>query len=136
MGSLATDFSGLKRSLFELIGQQATGTLFVATVDNHSAQIVLSRGQLLGVAHNGRCNEAALAQLAAMTPLRFSFTPELIYPLMETLLPEQAEQLLQKLGYPVVPAVETRRVEKAEAAPSPVASGTTLRVYRGRVIQV
>ncbi|GAA0694965.1 hypothetical protein GCM10009104_23150 [Marinobacterium maritimum] len=135
MASRAADFSGLKTSLFELIGQKATGTLFIATVDNHAAQIVLSRGQLLGVAHNGLCNEAALSQLAVMAPLRFSFTPDLIYPLMETLLPEQAEPLLLKLGFSAAPAIEKHRVEVVEPAPSPVASSATLRVYRGRVIQ-
>lgn len=137
MGSLEADFSRLKASLFELIGQGATGTLFVATVDNHAAQIVLSRGQLLGIAHNGLSNDAALRHLAAMAPLRFSFTPELIYPLMETLLPEQAEQLLQNLGYGVTSAVDSGRVEveEQEQAVPAVDTGATLRVYRGRVIR-
>jgi len=145
MGTLAADFSALKASLFERVRQKASGTLFVATVDNHAAQIVLSRGQLLGVAHNGLCNESALNQLAATAPLRFSFTPELIYPLMETLLPEQAEQLLQRLGYSEADG-ETSTAEleaepeiepQAEPADEPpaAAAGKTLRVYRGRVIQ-
>ncbi len=136
MGTLAADFGGLKVTLFDLVRQKSTGTLFVATVDNHAAQIVLSQGQLLGIAHNGQYSEAALAQLAAMTPLRFSFTPELIYPLMETLLPEQAEQLLQRLGYSAAPAVDKPRPErKAEPTPPQASTSSTLRVYRGRVIQ-
>ncbi len=135
MNSRAADFSGLKASLFELVEQGASGTLFVATADNHAAQIVLSRGQLLGVAHNGMHHQRALAQLAAMAPLRFSFTPELIYPLPEALLPEQAEQLLQGLGYGLLPAAEHHQAERAEPVPPPEPVSTTLRIYRGRVIQ-
>ncbi|GAA0792599.1 hypothetical protein [Marinobacterium sediminicola] len=135
MGSLSADFSGFKTTLFELVDERATGTLFVATADNHSAQIVLSRGQLLGVAHHGMHNETALEQLAAMTPLRFSFTPELIYPLTETLLPEQGDRLLNTLGYRKSSEHEERWHQNKAGLSAPVTSSTTLRVYRGRVIQ-
>jgi len=138
MGTLAADFGGLTAQLFELVQLRATGTLFVVSADNHAAQVVLSKGQLLGIAYNGLHNENAVAQLASLAPLRFSFTPELIYPLMETLLPDQAEQLLERLGYRDTPAVAHPLVEEDEPTASvaaPDRSRAPLMVYRGRVIQ-
>lgn len=135
MGSRTADFGGLKQAVFELIDQRATGTLFVATAENHAAQLVLFKGQLQGIAYAGVYNQAAVNQLAALGQLRFSFTPELIYPVAETLLPEQAELLLHQLGYrepkPPVPAGPAAPADSEPTAEQP---RQTLRVYRGRVM--
>lgn len=135
MDTGSADFAILKTELFSLLNNAATGTLFVATGDNHAAQIVLFRGQLLGVAYSGSVNAAALSELARMPGMKFSFTAELIYPLTETLLPAESQQLLLKMGYEPceAPPVESRPAPEPEPSPEPAPSGT-LRVYRGRVI--
>lgn len=99
MSHLTTDFSGLKSTLFALVDKGASGTVFVATEDNRASQVVLLNGRLQGAACNGLYNVAAFDVLAAMAELRFSFTPELIYPVVDSLLPVQGERLLQQLGY-------------------------------------
>ncbi len=129
-------FDALKKALFTRLDAGTTGTLFVATDDNHAAQIVLFKGQLLGLAYAGTSNADALSALMHLKTLRFSFTPELVYPLADTLLPDQSQRLLQGIGYrPQPKQVEAQpqpapEPEPAEAAPR----SKTLRVYRGQVI--
>jgi len=142
MGSLESDFDGLKMALFEHCDRKDTGTLFVATDDNRSAQIVLFKGTLQGVACSGECNSTALKALASLTRLKFSFTPELIYPVPETLLPEQGQALLEVLGYQpgrtVTAAPEPTPSPRARSSTPRVENphgSVTLRVYRGQVIR-
>lgn len=131
----SANFKTLKQALFSRLDAQETGTLFVATDDNHAAQIVLFKGQLLGLAYAGLSNADALAALQDLPGLKFSFTPELVYPLADTLLPEQAQTLMRGIGYQPKQAeadvpVEAAEPEVLEEAPR----SDTLRVYRGRVI--
>jgi len=134
----SADFAIFKTELFSRLDNSATGTLFVATGDNHAAQVVLFKGQLLGVAYCGRVNAAALTELSRLPGMRFSFTPELIYPLTETLLPAESRQLLMAMGYePCETSPAADEAPVIEAAPEPAAKAPrrgTLRVYRGRVI--
>ncbi len=133
----SANFKTLKQALFSRLDAQETGTLFVATDDNHAAQIVLFKGQLLGLAYAGMSNADALVALQSLPGLKFSFTPELVYPLADTLLPEQAQMLMRGIGY------QPKQLEPEEEAPVEVAEpevleeaprSNTLRVYRGRVI--
>ncbi|MBR9829081.1 MAG: hypothetical protein GYB41_10615 [Oceanospirillales bacterium] len=133
MSHITANFNGLKNTLFALVDKGASGTLFVATEDNHAAQIVLFKGRLQGAACNGCCNVAAFDRLATMAELRFAFTPELIYPVADTLLPEQGDQLLQQLGY-VLPVKMLEDDAGCDLLGPAAQPQQTLRVYRGRVI--
>jgi len=142
MGSLQTDFDGLKLAVFAHCDRGDTGTLFVATGDNRSAQIVLFKGGLQGIACSGEYNADALKSLAEQSQLKCSFTPDLVYPVPETLLPEQGQALLESLGYQpgktVISASEpatASRGRSEEVAAKRPPSSVTLRVYRGQVIR-
>lgn len=146
MGSLQTDFDGLKLAVFAHCDRGDTGTLFVATGDNRSAQIVLFKGGLQGIACSGEYNAEALSSLAEQSQLKCSFTPELVYPVPETLLPEQGQALLESLGYQPGKAVISASEQASEparvsagragsAATKSPPSSVTLRVYRGQVIR-
>lgn len=134
MGNTAASFDTFKTTLFKLCDQGATGTLFIVTVDNHAAQVVLAAGRLAGIACKGLYHAAALAELAGMVRLRFSFTPDLIYPLEYPLAAGQSEVLLHGLGYAATAVTEGRPVATAGSAPQAVSPVRPLRIYRGRVI--
>lgn len=76
-----------------------TGTLFIATDQNRSGQIVLHKGRLIGAAYNGEYNLSALMALSYLRDARFSYSPDLIFPVPKTLLPEESALLLEQLGF-------------------------------------
>lgn len=134
MGTLiATD--SLWQAVLEHSVCERTGTFFLACAANKSGQIVLNKGQLLGITYAGETGKEAVAALKQAKALRFSFNDDLIFPVQETLLPDQSEALLNGLGlaeyakeHPSVAAQEKTEVPPMEAK-KPV------RIYRGRVVQ-
>ena len=93
--------SGLsfKNSLFTCCREKGSGSFFLATSDNRSAQVVLHQGNLIGVNYADMPASDALQALFAMSELRHSFQHELIYPVRETLLPDEATALLEGFGF-------------------------------------
>lgn len=89
----------LWRTLFYNCEAGNTGTLFIATKENRSGQIVLHKGRLIGAAYNGEYNLTALMTLTYLQDARFSYTADLIFPIPETLLPEESALLLEQLGF-------------------------------------
>lgn len=89
----------LWKTLFYNCEAGSTGTLFIATDENRSGQIVLHKGRLIGAAYNGEYNLTALMTLTYLQDARFSYTPDLVFPIPETLLPEESALLLEQLGF-------------------------------------
>lgn len=90
---------GLWKTLFHNCEAGNTGTLFIATDQNRSGQIVVHKGRLIGAAYNGEYNLSALMALSYLQDARFSYSPDLIFPVPETLLPEESALLLEQLGF-------------------------------------
>lgn len=128
----------LYQAIFTYCEQSATGTLFLVTAENRSGQVVFHQGQLLGLSYGGEHSEKALEGLYQQTSLRQSFTNNLIFPLPETLLPEDSVALLEVMGI-------SQSLAKAEDtdSPEPVVDAVTekvskpksRRIYRGQVVQ-
>lgn len=91
--------TAFKEALFEHCHVARSGSFFIATADNRSAQVVLHKGQLLGVNYAEYQADQALEILLTRTDIRYAFQDELIYPLRETLLPDMALALLNRHGY-------------------------------------
>lgn len=85
--------------LFKHCDEGDTGTLFIATTENRSGQLVIHRGHLIGAAYGGKYNFQALSALSVLDDARYSYTPDLIFPIPETLLPVDAKTLLDQLGF-------------------------------------
>ena len=85
--------------LFEHCHAGDTGTVFIATQENRSGQLVIHRGHLIGAAYGGEYNYQALSALSVLDNARYSYTADLIFPIPETLLPDDATILLDQLGF-------------------------------------
>ncbi|GGB94436.1 hypothetical protein GCM10011352_20610 [Marinobacterium zhoushanense] len=132
--STPTDVLALWNALFETCHQERSGTFFLACADNKSGQVVLHNGHLIGICYAGEYGERAIDRLTVTQQLRFSFTADLIFPVAETLLPEQAAALLRGLGYAdylVRDGAESGRLIHREGD----VSKQVVRVYRGRAIE-
>ncbi|WP_370298284.1 hypothetical protein [Pontibacterium sp.] len=120
----------LWKTLFYNCETGNTGTLFIATDQNRSGQIVLHKGRLIGAAYNGEYNLSALMALSYLQDARFSYSPDLIFPVPETLLPEESALLLEQLGFqdylnepvstpePLAPPTDIPRAEHPDTSPS------------------
>lgn len=85
-------------AVFYHCSQGATGTLFISC-DNKAGQIVIHKGNLIAVGYNGCFSRTAAEQISALAMPRHAFTADLIFPLRETLLPDDAHALLNDMGY-------------------------------------
>ncbi|SEG24703.1 hypothetical protein [Marinobacterium lutimaris] len=128
--SIPNETEALWHALFDHCEAERTGTFFLACADNKSGQIVLHNGQILGLTYAGANGDGAAEALNRAQGLRFSFTAELIFPLQETLLPEQAQALLSQLGI-----AEYQRAESPASKPQTEVPRRSVRIYRGRVVQ-
>jgi len=107
----------LLKTLFEAIHSRQCGTYFVVTEENKSAQIVIGNGQLLSAGYAGLLADKALLQVLASSEIRFSFSPDLIFPLPQALTEAESEYLLEQLGYDgFILATENRIKRQNEAA--------------------
>ncbi len=129
--SIPNETEALWYALFDHCKSERTGTFFLACADNKSGQVVLHNGQILGLTYAGENGEPAVEALNQARGLRFSFTDDLIFPLQETLLPDQAQTLLRQLGMADSqgPQLEPAVQEKTEVP------RRSVRIYRGRVVQ-
>jgi hypothetical protein len=114
------------KSLFECCRSAQTGSLFIATKENKAGQIVINEGRLVGIAYAGLTNEEAVRKLEEVGELRFSFTPQIQFPLKEVLPKEQAHELLEAMGYSVAQSQERTGVKKdvSELAQQVLSEGT------------
>ncbi len=111
--------------LFEHCHAGNTGTVFIATKENRSGQLVIHRGHLIGAAYGGEYNFQALSALSLLDNARYSYTPDLIFPIPETLLPDDATTLLDQLGFQYYlqdladpPSTEALAVEAPNTSPA------------------
>lgn len=128
-----------KGALLTRCQADASGSFFLATNDNRSAQVVLQEGKLLGVNYLGLPAVDALEALLAMSGLRHTFQAELLYPLHETLQPGLTESLLQRLKVESEEAEVTKResiaLERSECVQNDsVETHAKVLMYRGQKV--
>lgn len=124
----------LYTDIFNHCRQASTGTIFVVTGENRSGQIVIHKGQLIGIAYGGDANMQALKQLALQKSLRHSFTPQLIFPVAETLVPETAGQLLKAMGFVEHHQPVHKTPKEPKQAQPAVKQDKPVRIYRGQIV--
>lgn len=98
--------------LGKLHRQKSTGTLFVATKANHSAQIVLDKGEIVFVFFSSKRGEEALALMSTIQEGRYRFQAGGVIPRRMALPPTEA--ILEMLARGAAPA--TRTAGKNEVA--------------------
>lgn len=130
----------LYQTIFGYCHGSATGTLFLVTAENRSGQIVFHQGSLLGLSYGGESNERALMELLTQSSLRQSFTDKLIFPLPETLLPEDSAALLEAMGMVVKEQFAEVEIEEpsepiVEDVVETEVKPKKQRIYRGQVVQ-
>lgn len=130
----------LYQTIFTYCKESATGTLFLVTAENRSGQVVFHQGALLGLSYGGESNERALIGLLEQPSLRQSFTDNLIFPLSETLLPEDSIALLEAMGMMASQGYEDIEVIEhpetiVENAAETITKPKTQRIYRGQVVK-
>lgn len=118
--------------IFAKCSSAVSGTWFLASEENRSGQVVIHNGQLLGISYGGEANSKALESLLKLQTVRHSFTPELIYPVPETLFPEDARDLLEMMGWE--DSKGTQQHETVEEKAIDVPATKTVRIYRGQVV--
>lgn len=94
----AADENRIWDSVFHHCLSGATGTLFISC-DNKAGQIVIHKGRLIALSYGGNFSQEAAQLLSALDNPRYAFTADLIFPVGETLLPEDASALLTQLGF-------------------------------------
>ncbi len=129
--STPNETEALWHALFDHCESKRSGTFFLACADNKSGQIVLHNGQMLGLTYAHENGDQAVDGLNNAQGLKFSFSADLIFPLQETLLPDQAQALLKRLG---IAEYQQESPEPAETA-AVEAPSKPVRIYRGRVVQ-
>ncbi|WP_420554179.1 hypothetical protein [Neptuniibacter marinus] len=122
----------LENTLLKVCWEKLTGTVFIASESNRSGQIVINQGALIGLNYCGLSNEEAFKTLVNSQNLRCSFTPDLLFPIAESLQPEAALHLLKKIGY----SEEVIEAEPAPIeAPDEITDKASTVIYRGQVVE-
>jgi len=122
----------LENTLLKVCREKLTGTVFIASESNRSGQIVINQGALIGLNYCGLNNEEAFNTLVNSQNLRCSFTPDLLFPIAESLQPEAALHLLEKIGYSEE-IIETEQAPIEE--PDEIAEEVNTVIYRGQVVE-
>jgi hypothetical protein len=109
--------------LRRLCSEGATGTLFVKTQDNRSAQIALQDGEIVGCAYRANKGGSAIPLIRNMMPVSYSFSEGLALGAHKAPLPDTPTTLQQlepeDRGGPSsaqAPSVEPARVESVPTA--------------------
>jgi hypothetical protein len=102
--------------LRSLCAAKRTGTLFIITIENHPAQVVLRDGEIVGLSYRLNRGPDALAPLKAFAAARYRFQQESVSS-TDPRLPPTAE-VLAVLG------AESRSAPDRPPAPSTTASRT------------
>lgn len=122
----------LENTLLKVCWEKLTGTVFIASESNRSGQIVINQGALIGLNYCGLSNEEAFKTLVNSQNLRCSFTPDLLFPIAESLQPDAALHLLEKIGY----SEEVIEAEPAPIeAPDEITDKASTVIYRGQVVE-
>jgi hypothetical protein len=90
-------YDALIRELGRLCQEGCTGTLFIATSDNHALRVVLQRGEITHVIARGQIGMAAVASIKQVAGGRVTYSDTVIDGGMPHSLPPTAE-LLAMLG--------------------------------------
>ncbi len=106
----------LLNSLFKHCLEQATGTLFIATEDNRSCQIVLKQGALTKVSYGQDKDHSALNLLKSLNTGRYSFSSNLILPMDDAATIENSAEALNFLGFEKYLASHTPAEQEIEVA--------------------
>jgi hypothetical protein len=90
-------YDALIRELRRLCLEARTGTLFIATSENHAVRVVLQRGEITHVVARGQMGMAAVASIKQITGGRLTFSEDAIDGGQPQALPTTSE-LLAMLG--------------------------------------
>ena len=91
--------SDLWKGVFEHCIKGDTGSYFLASDENKSGQVVVENGRLVTVVYAGAFAQEAVEKLKALKSLKFSFSPDLVFPSALKLSEHEAEVLLDSLGF-------------------------------------
>lgn len=89
-------FAQIVVEIGKLCKQKSTGTLFIATKANHSAQIVLDKGEIVFIFFSSKRGEEALALMSTIRDGRFRFQEGGVVPRRMAL--PSTEAILEMLG--------------------------------------
>lgn len=132
-----TQSTALKTAFFQHCYQRSTGTIFISTPDNRSAQVVLNDGIVQGANYVDQPSYDALNVLLDMEDIRFSFNAGLLFPVRIPLSGSQSITLLEEQGYmgflQQQALLEQEQLNEADAEPEKTAD--EVRYYRGQVVQ-
>lgn len=110
----------LMRELGALCAAKRTGTMFIATTDNHSARIGLRQGDIVSLVFRTQRGVDALDHLRKITAGRWSFSDAVVDKATHAELPRTADLLALLLGdesplpAPVLPVPAPAAVASAE----------------------
>ena len=112
----------LMTELGALCAAKRTGTMFVATTDNHSARIGLRQGDIVSLVFRNQRGLEALDHIRKITAGRFSFSDAVVDKGTQADLPHTADLLALLLGEesPLPPPASAAPRTPAAAATPPV----------------
>lgn len=123
----------------KLCKQKATGTLFIATKANHSAQLVLDKGEIVFVFFSSKRGEEALTLMAAIREGRYRFQEGGVIPRRMDLPATEAILAMLERGAVGGPPARDSSPGKARdnspARPQPAAGGSGLSGDQQEVLQ-
>ena len=129
----------LRNTLFEQCYQRTTGTFFVTTQDNRSAQILVEEGIIKGANYAELTSYEALTTLMSQSDLPFSFSQDLAFPIRQPLSDTETNAFLEEFGYMEFlnrqKAVEKELAEMADAAKQITEEANNTRYYRGQAVK-
>jgi hypothetical protein len=111
-------FADIVAEISRLCKQKSTGTLFVATKANKSAQLVLDKGEIVFIFFSSKRGEEALALMSTIRAGRYRFQEGGVIPRRMPLPPTQT--ILERLGRE---AEQPSSPEQRPAAAAPSAGG-------------
>jgi hypothetical protein len=119
----------LMRELGALCVAKRTGTMFIATTDNHSARIGLRQGDIVSLVFRTQRGVDALDHLRKITAGRWSFSDAVVDKATHAELPRTADLLALLLGdesplSPPVPPVSAPAAPASAGPPPPAVSAT------------
>jgi len=97
-------FAQIVVEIGRLCKQRSTGTLFIATKANHSAQLVLDKGEIVFIFFSSKRGEEALALMSTIRDGRFRFQEGGVVPRRMALPPTEAILEMLERGSAKVPS--------------------------------
>ena len=114
----------LMTELGSLCADMRTGTMFIATTDNHSARVGLKHGEIVSLVFRTQRGLEALDHIRKITAGRFSFSEGFVDKAAQADLPHTAELLAILVGEesPLPPPAPPPRLATVPRAPAPAAT--------------